>query len=151
MCPRESREFRRCFPEIREANRARDRKVPMKRFLLCALLLLFGQRHSLAFGHSQSDPPEVPGSPLAAYDVPAFTAELHRLSDALGRNPSPEELAALRDSLPKQWNVKTPDGSYSISSEFLRDKLTAGPSLAKAWVDHMALQAESYSAPPPGT
>lgn len=122
----------------------------MKRFLLCALLLLSGQWHSLAFGHSQSDPPEVPGSPLTAYDAPSFAAELHRLSDALGKNPSPQEMTALRDSLPKQWNVKTPDGSYSVSSEFLRDKLTAGPSgAAKVWVDHLAMETESYSVPRP--
>jgi hypothetical protein len=153
MCPRESPEFHRCFPEIREANQARDRKVPMKRYLLCALLLLSGQWHnSLVFGHSQSDLPEAPGSPLAAYDAPSFAAELHRLSDALGKNPSPEEMVALRDSLPKQWNVKTPDGSYSVSSEFLRHQLTAGPSgPAKAWVDHLALETERYSASRSGT
>jgi len=123
----------------------------MKRFLLCALLLC-GQRRCLASGHSQTDFSQIPGSPLAAYDAPSFAAELHRLSDTLGKNPSPEEMAALRDSLPKQWNVKTPDGSYSVSTEFLRDQLTSGPSgAAKVWVDHLAMETESYSVPRPGT
>jgi hypothetical protein len=120
----------------------------MKRFLLCALLLLCGQRRCLASGHSQTDYSEIPGSPQAPYDAPSFATELHRLSDALGKNPSPEEMAALRDSLPKQWNVNTPDGGYSVSSEFLRHQLSTGPSgAAKTWVDHLAMETERYSAP----
>jgi hypothetical protein len=147
MCLREIQQFRLCFPEIREVNQPRDRKVPMKRFLLCALLLLCSQQRWLAFGHSRTDAPEAPASPIAAYDVPSFAAELHRLSDKLGDNPSPEEMVALQDSLPKQWNVSTLDRSYSVSSEFLRDQIAAGPGgLAKAWVDHMAMEMESYAA-----
>src|SRR6266481_2502749 len=107
MCLREIQQFRLCFLEIREVNQPRDRKVPMKRFLLCALLLLFSQQRWLAFGHSRTDAPEAPASPIAAYDVRSFAAELHRLSDKLGHNPSSEEMAALQDSLPKQWNVST--------------------------------------------
>ncbi len=124
----------------------------MKRLLLCALLLLSGQRRCSASGHSQSGSPEASAPPFVTYDAPSFAAELHRLSDALGKNPSPEEMAALRDSLPKQWNVKTPDGSYSVSSEFLRHQLTTGPSeAASVWIDHLTMETERYSAPRDGT
>ena len=107
----------------------------------------------MASGHSQSDP-LVPGSPIVPYDVRSFAAELRRLSGVLGKNPSAQEMVALRDALPKQWNVTTPHDTFVVSSEFLRDKLTAGPGgVAKAWVDHLAMETESYSAPrsgPPG-
>ena len=147
MCLRELQPFHPCLPEIREVNQPRDRKVPMKRFLLCALLLLYSQQLWWACGHSRTDAQEAPASRTAAYDVPSFAATLHRLSDQLGHNPSREEMAALRDSLPKQWNVSTPERSYSISSEFLRDELSRGPAgPAKAWVDHMAMEMEGYTA-----
>lgn len=118
----------------------------MKRFLLCALLSLFA-RNSLAFGFAQMGSTAESASPASAYDLASLIAELRRISDVLGKSPSAQETAALRDSLPKEWNVTTPDRTYSISSESLRDKLTVGPGgMAKVWVDHMAMQVESYSA-----
>jgi hypothetical protein len=124
----------------------------MKRFLFCALLLLCGQPYWSAFAHSRADNPAASPSPIAAYDVPSFAAELHRLSGLLGHNPSRKEMAALRDSLPKQWNVLTPDHTYSVSNEFLRDQLTAGSGeTAKAWVDRLATEVQSYAALRPGS
>jgi hypothetical protein len=81
----------------------------------------------------------------AGYNLESLTAELQRLSDVLSKNPSGQELAALRDSLPANWTVKTSEGSYSISSEFLKRQLTTGNDLAKAWVDHVLQEMQSYS------
>src|SRR5215472_6313366 len=118
----------------------------MKRFLLCALLLLFAS-NSFAFHSAQIGSPTESASADAGYDLASFTAELHRLSDILGRNPPTQEMAAVRDSLPREWKVTTPDRTYSISTEFLRDKLTAGSAeMAKVWVDHVAMEADSHSA-----
>jgi hypothetical protein len=80
------------------------------------------------------------------YDPRTFALELHGLSSSLKRNPSPAELASIRDTLPKQWSVTTPERSYSIPTDPLREKLT-GASLtgAQEGLDHLALEIESYS------
>jgi hypothetical protein len=121
--------------------------VPIKRFLFCALLLLCPPRQIVASAHSQTGVLAAPPSPAAPFDIPSFTAELHRLSALLEKKPAPQTVAALRQSLPAQWTVSTSDSSYSISTDFLRDKLSSGQlDKAQAWLDHLAAQAESYSA-----
>jgi hypothetical protein len=81
------------------------------------------------------------------HDVESFTAELRRLSDTLAKSPSGHQLVTLQDSLPQYWTVRTSEGSYSISSEFLKRQLASGASgLAKAWVDHVVLEMQSYCA-----
>ena len=121
--------------------------MPIKRFLFCALLLLCPPRQIVASAHSQTGVLAAPPSPAAPFDIPSFTAELHRLSALLEKKPAPQTVAALRQSLPAQWTVSTSDSSYSISTDFLRDKLSSGQlDKAQAWLDHLAAQAESYSA-----
>ena len=52
-------------------------------------------------------------------------------------------MAALRGSLPKRWSVTTPEGSFSVSSEPLRNQLTLLSSeQAQAWVNHLAQEVE---------
>jgi len=122
--------------------------VPIKRFLFCTLLLLHPPRPSVAFAQSQPGAPAASASPAASYDIPSFTAELHRLSSQLAKKPSSETLVALRNSLPAQWTVATPDRSYSISTDFLRNELLMNrPDKAQQWLDHLAAETESYSAP----
>jgi hypothetical protein len=85
-------------------------------------------------------------SASATYDIPSFTAELNRLSVALRRSPSSEELASIRDALPKQWFVTTPERTYSVSTDPLREELTSSSlNDARAWLDHLAVEAQSYS------
>lgn len=128
----------------------------MRRLLLFLLVVNTGFGR-LAFqtqaqsAPSQSSPAqEVESLPAdstnAIYDVNSVVVELQRLSDALGKKSSEKELAALRDSLPKQWTVKTPQNTFAISTEFLDKELAAGLSApAKIWVDHLQEQVLSYS------
>src|SRR5258708_12540590 len=117
----------------------------MKRFLFCAVLLLCGQPYWSAFAHSRADNPAASPSPIAAYDVPSFAAELHRLSGLLGHNPSRKEMPAFRDSLPNRCNVLTPPHPYSVSNEFLRDQLTpCSAETTNAWGDRLRKEVQSY-------
>ncbi|MGB8322017.1 MAG: DUF4129 domain-containing protein [Candidatus Acidiferrum sp.] len=85
-------------------------------------------------------------SASGTYDVDGFIAEQQRLSEILSKKPSSEEMGRLRDALPAYWTVRTPDGSYTISSEYLKVQLLSGNSDdAKLWVDHMIGEARGYS------
>lgn len=125
--------------------------MPIKRFLFCALLLLYpSPRLSVVAGQTPNSGPSAaaPASTATSYDVSSFTAELHRLSASLNGKPSSQALAAMRKSLPAQWNVATPDHSYSISTTFLSNKLLQGQAdQAQDWLDHLADEVASYSAP----
>jgi Domain of unknown function (DUF4129) len=120
----------------------------MNRCLFCALVLLSVLWSATASGAAQEQPSEATGSTSAAYHVPSFAAELHRLATLLEKNPSTNEMAALRDSLPRRWTVSTPERTYSISSEPLRNQLTALSSQkARLWAEHLATEVENSSAP----
>jgi Domain of unknown function (DUF4129) len=85
-----------------------------------------------------------PRSP--AIDLYVLSENLRRISASLEKNPSPKELAVLRDSLPAQWNVSTSASDYAISTEFLRKKLADGSTEdAEAWVKQLANELDSYS------
>lgn len=82
----------------------------------------------------------------SSYDAASFAAELHRIAQILNRKPDSKEVAALRDSLPSHWEVNTPEGDYSISSEPLKGYLSSGSlDKADAWVIHLAEEVESSS------
>lgn len=101
------------------------------------------------FGRGQRAAPET-GSPM--YDRASFTAELRRISEILKKKPSKNEMAALRDSLPKRWTVSTPEGSFSISSEPLRNQLTSlSGEKAQAWVNHLEQEVEFSGQPASGS
>jgi hypothetical protein len=121
----------------------------MNRCLPCALLLMSIPGSAVAFGRAQAPPTENATTASSAYDVASFAAELRRLSDVLGEKPSVNEMAALRDSLPRSWIVSTPEHTYAISSQPLRNQLTALSSdKAQVWVDRLASELE-LSAPSP--
>jgi hypothetical protein len=85
-------------------------------------------------------------SASGTYDVDGFIAEQQRLSEILSKKPSGEEMGRLRDALPAYWTVRTQDGSYTISSEYLKVQLLSGKSDdAKLWVDHVTGEARGYS------
>ena len=89
-----------------------------------------------------------------SYEVPAFLAELRRISGILGKKPQAPEVAELRDSLPQSWTVTTSERSYSISTQTLRNFLT-GLELkkARAWVELLVEETKNstsaQSAAPP--
>lgn len=115
--------------------------------LLCVLVLLCGSGSPAVFGQVSEVSPVNASAITTSYDVASFTAELHRLSAALEKNPSPAELTVLRNSLPVQWSVATSERSYPISSAFLRDQFKSGAlGPAKTWVDHLLAEIEGYSA-----
>lgn len=100
------------------------------------------------FGQGQRATAETGGPVSPVYERASFTAELRRIAEILKKKPSKDEMVALRDSLPKRWPVSTPEGSFSISSEPLRNQLTSLSSeKAQAWVDHLKQEVE-FSAQP---
>lgn len=100
----------------------------------------------VAFGRAQA-PAIEKSTTAAAYDVASFVAELHRLNGVLDEKPSANEMAALRDSLPRRWTVSTPEHTYAISSEPLRNQLTALSSdKAQIWVDRLASELDLSAA-----
>ncbi|HEX4542012.1 MAG TPA: hypothetical protein VH114_02510, partial [Candidatus Acidoferrum sp.] len=113
----------------------------MKRGLLLALLLLFNYG-SPAFAQAPAT-----ASTSPSFDPASFTAEIRSLEAALKEKSSPNELAAFRDSLPPGWTVATPERTYSISSEPLRNQLASqSRDKALAWMDRLTAELESYSA-----
>ncbi|HKI12776.1 MAG TPA: DUF4129 domain-containing protein [Candidatus Acidoferrum sp.] len=112
--------------------------LPFVLWILACLVLLAQAQPTAA---ASQDP-----AASQSYDPRTFALELRGLSAALKRNPSPAELASIRDTLPKVWNVTTAERSYSIPTDLLHEKLAAA-SLAGAreWLDHLALEIESYS------
>jgi len=122
----------------------------MERFLIfCLLTVWFSFRVQPVFGHAPTVPAQTAESAVPTYDLAGFTAELHRLSGVLDKHPSTSEMAALRDSLPKHWALTTPESTYSISTQPLRNQLTAlSAEKAKLWVDNLAREIENSSAAP---
>jgi Domain of unknown function (DUF4129) len=121
----------------------------MNRCLLCALLLIATSRSPLAFGQAQSPATLDSTADVARYDVASFTAELHRLSALLDEEPSVNEMTALRDALPRRWTVSTPEHTFTISSEPLRNQLTAlSADKARVWVDRLAAELDLSAASP---
>ena len=121
----------------------------MNRCLRCALLLMSISGSPVTFGRAQTPAIEKSPTAVATYDVASFAAELHRLSGVLDEKPSVNEMAALRDSLPRRWIVSTPEHTYAISSQPLRNQLTALSSdKAQVWVDRLATELELSAASP---
>jgi hypothetical protein len=118
----------------------------MKRlFRLLLPLTIFLVAQFAVEAHPQSASPSS-SSLNVTYNVQSFVAEQQRLAGLLGKKISARELARLRDSLPPVWQVQTSDGSYSISSEFLKTQLASGNlESAKTWVDHVIQHAQAYA------
>jgi hypothetical protein len=115
----------------------------IRRFSLSFLLLVFaGTSRALPSEQVSAPPPVNPAD--SAYDAASFAEELHRIAAIIGKKPKTQEIEALRDALTPHWAVSTPDGTFSISTEPLRNQLTPS-SLDKAevWVIHLAEEAES--------
>jgi hypothetical protein len=118
----------------------------MKRRLLLALVLLFCLGGRAAGSQAPAAAPA-----RAALDPASFAVEVHGLKAALQEKKSPQEIAAFRDSLPSSWTVATPERTYSISSQPLRNQLTPqSREKALAWMDHLAEEIDNYSAARPG-
>lgn len=111
----------------------------MRRSFAAVFIFLASVGSPLAAGQQQGAAPESARSTNSAYDATAFARELHRIANTLKKKPSTNEIAALRDSLPKRWTVSTPEGTFGVSSEPLRNQLTSLSSeKAQAWVNHLA-------------
>lgn len=120
----------------------------MNRSLFCAVIVLSSLWSPAAFGRAPGPPSDAPQAFPAQYDTASFVAELHRLTGVLKKNPSTNEMAALRDSLPRTWTVSTPERTYSISSEPLRNQLTSlSAPKALVWVNHLAAEVQASSFP----
>jgi len=103
----------------------------MKRSLLLQFVLLFGT----ALGAKQSTSFSAQSAPTT-YDVVSFGAELHRLDVLLRDKPSPTKLSDLRKSLPRAWNLRTPEQTYTISTGPLQAQLDArSAEKAVTWIE----------------
>lgn len=124
----------------------------MRRRVLSLLVLLSVAANPATLGQGQSGTPSTGSLLSPVYDRSSFTAELRRIEGILKRKPSNNEMVALRDSLPRRWNVATPEGPFSISSEPLRDQLTSLSSeKAQAWVNHLEQEVEFSAQPASGS
>jgi uncharacterized protein DUF4129 len=117
----------------------------MKRFVFTTLLLCV---HSCAA--VSADLQKAPSAPDGTLDKPytprQFAAELQRLSTLSGKKSPPQKIAAIRDALPAQWVVATPENTYGIYSSDLRDKLAAGNiAEAQTWLENMSDEIASYT------
>ncbi len=120
----------------------------MNRCLFSVVIALSSLWSHAAFGRAQRPPSDAPQSSAGLYDTASFHAELHRLAAVLKKNPSTNEMVALRDSLPRRWTISTPEFTCSISSEPLRNQLTSlSASKALVWVNHLAAEVQASSSP----
>ncbi|MGB6429192.1 MAG: DUF4129 domain-containing protein [Candidatus Acidiferrales bacterium] len=121
---------------------------------LILLLVFFAPAIGARTQVSSSAASSAAASPL---DATSFAAELRRLQSASAQNSStPGEITRLRTSLPDEWNVKTTDGNYEISTAplaALLKKAEQDPAHSAAhlqdaseWLDAEARQVESYTA-----
>jgi hypothetical protein len=82
------------------------------------------------------------------YDLATFGQELQRISAILEKNPREPQLASLRDSLPTEWAVATPERQYAISSAPLRRLLNnSSRKEAQVWIEHLQQELNAYVAP----
>jgi hypothetical protein len=104
---------------------------------------------------SYSSAPDAAAMPSAnsstrSYDAPAFEDELKRISAILARKPDAPEIAELRDSLPKSWTITTPQHTYSVSTQNLRNFLTAlDLQKGRAWVEMLAAETTTFTTAQP--
>ncbi len=120
----------------------------MNRRFFCAVIALSSLWSTAAFGRAQGPSADTPPSSAGAYDTASFLAELHRLAAVLKKNPSTNEMVALRDSLPRHWSVSTPEFTCSVSSEPLRNQLTSlSAPKALVWVNHLSAEVQASSSP----
>ena len=91
--------------------------------------------------------------PLSASSDPlAVAAEVRRLETQLDQG----DIAPVLATLPAPWDISTPEGSYTISTQPFRDLIAAqaqyprGESLlqAKMWLEHLAAQLDGSSVAP---
>ena len=86
---------------------------------------------------------------FAASDASVVAAELRRIEGQLNRG----EIAPVVATLPLQWTVSTPEGSYTISTKPLRDLIAQNPRgsglpQAKEWLEHLAAHLEGSGVTP---
>src|SRR5581483_11259410 len=101
---------KRCFRELSDL----PRPLGMKRLLVSAVMVasllsatVWARNASakLAPQGAKSNPQGPQSAAPSSYDARAFSAELQRISLALETKSSPGDLAALKKSIPPNWDV----------------------------------------------
>ena len=120
----------------------------MNRLALALALIGCGTSGWGVHAQTQPAPRKGPEEQPASYDAGSFYAELTKLSKSLGNKLSKDEMAALRDGLPREWQVSTPEGRYAISTQPLRNQLTKLKSeQAKEWLELLKAELAAYVSP----
>lgn len=119
--------------------RQQQRHTPIIRFVFLSLLFSAGSPPSASYAQKATTTPPAASAPSANYDLALFSAELQTLSQTLAAKPSTDRIAEIRDSLPKQWVISTPDGNYTVDTQPLRNQLTKlSATDAKLWIDNLS-------------
>jgi Domain of unknown function (DUF4129) len=126
--------FRTHSLDCNEQNDSGHTGMLVKSRLVLSLALLICADAAVAFGQGQ------PATTTnAAFQPSMFVVELRGLQKTLKEKKSPSEIAALRDALPPNWTVSTPERNYTISTRPLREQLTPeSREKAVAWLDQFA-------------
>src|SRR5580692_5309676 len=103
----------------------------------------------LRFFHTALLLAALPVMAQAPLDPSALAAQLRTLQSSLSDATDPQQAA----SLPRTWEVETPERRYSISTMPLRSILVHGGNSrtedARQWLDRLARQLEDYTAQTP--
>ena len=100
--------------------------------------------------------PQAPTHSNSSFTLSEFVTELQRIDASLrGAQKTRESLAAIGAALPPSWEVVTPDGRYTISTEPLRSILIEAERNAtrrddhikdaEAWITHLQQQCQNAS------
>jgi Domain of unknown function (DUF4129) len=130
----------------RERSETRVQRLRMKLRVFVVLIVLGASSRSSIAIPTQAPATSNPHTAEKVYDVRSFAAELQRLEAELQRKPSPAGIKSFRDGLPPSWNVSTPEHSYSISTQPLRDQLngnSADNDNAETWLEHLQVEVQS--------
>jgi hypothetical protein len=120
----------------------------MNRVLFCLVLFVSATITSYASTFEKAAPQNHGASPKT-YDAFTFLGELQRISANLKKNPGASQIAELRDALPKSWTVAARERTYSISTQPLRNFLTAlDVEKSRGWLSRLSAEIKSFTLAP---
>ena len=123
-------------------------QASMKLIFLGAFVIVWSVSGAAAAARAETTTTAPSSATERAYDAMSLSAELNRLDGLLQRQPTKNQMAELRDALPKKWTLTTPERTYSISTEPLRNELTALSSKgARTWVERLDQEIADSSSP----
>jgi hypothetical protein len=138
--------FQRCLRRRMAETNIRILRKLIQQLLVVTTLLLLAWGATVAADTSQKTETSDAATKGITYEVASLVEELQRVASSIKENASREELNGVRDSLPKEWIVTTPEGNFTISTDFVRGELSSGSAKkAQMSVVELASALSSYS------